>query len=63
MANIDYVAGLEKTCDSEVDKVVTELEKKLKELKGDLGIIQTIRNAYEEEKELKKSYYLSLYNE
>ncbi len=63
MANIDYVAGLEKTCDSEVDKVVAELEKKLKELKGDLGIIQTIRNAYEEEKELKKSYYLSLYNE
>ncbi|HHZ00719.1 MAG: hypothetical protein QM227_09450 [Bacillota bacterium] len=63
MANIDYVANLEKTCDSEVDKVVAELEKKLKELGGDLEIIQIIKDAYDEEKELKKSYYLSLYNE
>jgi hypothetical protein len=57
------VANLEKTCDSEVDKVVAELEKKLKELGGDLEIIQIIKDAYDEEKELKKSYYLSLYNE
>ena len=63
MANIDYVANLEKTCDSEVDKVVADLEKKLKELGGDLEIIQIIKDAYDEEKELKKSYYLSLYNE
>lgn len=63
MANIGYVASLEETCDSEVDKVVAELEKKLTELGGDLEIIQIIKDAYDEEKELKKSYYLSLYNE
>ena len=63
MANVDYVAKLEKTCDSEVDKVISALEKNLKELGGDLQIIQILKDAYTDEKELKKSYYLSLYNE
>lgn len=63
MSNIDYVASLEKTCDTEVDKVVSSLEKNLKELGGDLEIIQVLKKAYTEEKELKKSYYLSMYNE
>jgi|LAHS01.1.fsa_nt_gb hypothetical protein len=63
MANVDYVAKLEKTCDSEVDKVISALEKNLKELGGDIQIIQILKDAYTDEKELKKSYYLSLYNE
>lgn len=63
MANVDYVAKLEKTCDSEVDKVIFALEKNLKELGGDLEIIQILKDAYNDEKELKKSYYMSLYNE
>lgn len=60
MANIDYVASLEDTCDTEVNKVVSSLEKNLKELGGDLEIIQILKDAYTEEKELKKSYYLSM---
>lgn len=63
MSNIDYVASLEKTCDTEVGKVVSSLEKNLKELGGDLEIIQVLKKAYTDEKELKKSYYLSIYNE
>lgn len=63
MSNIDYVASLEKTCDTEVGKVVSSLEKNLKELGGDLEIIQVLKKAYTDEKELKKSYYLSMYNE
>lgn len=63
MSNINYVASLEKSCDTEVDKVVSSLEKNLKELGGDLEIIQVLKKAYTEEKELKKSYYLSMYNE
>jgi hypothetical protein len=39
------------------------LEKNLKELGGDLEIIQILKDAYNDEKELKKSYYMSLYNE
>lgn len=63
MANVDYVAKLEKTCDSEVDKIISSLEKTLKELGGDLEIIQILKDAYTGEKELKKSYYFSLYND
>jgi len=63
MANVDYVAKLEKTCDSEVDKIISSLEKNLRELGGDLEIIKILKVAYTDEKELKKSYYLSLYND
>lgn len=59
--NINYVAELEKQCDKEVEEVLKSLEKKLKELKGDNEIIKTLKEAYYNEKELKKSYYLSLY--
>jgi len=62
MDNVDYVAKLEKTCDSEVDKVISSLEKNIKELGGELEIIQILKDAYTDEKELKKSYYFSLYN-
>lgn len=63
MANVDYVAKLEKTCDSEVDKIISSLEKNLRELGGDLEIIKILKDAYTDEKELKKSYYFSLYND
>lgn len=62
MANMDYVSKLEKTCDLEVGKVISSLEKYLKEYGGDMEIIQILEDAYNDEKTLKKSYYLSLYN-
>ncbi len=62
MENIDYVAQLEKKCDDEVAKVLSDLEKELKELNGDTEIVTILKDAYKQEKELKKSYYLSLYN-
>lgn len=60
--NINYVADLEKKCDDEVEQLLKTLEIKLKELKGDKEIVKTLKEAYYNEKELKKSYYLSLYN-
>lgn len=60
--NINYVAELEQKCDKEVEELLKALDKKLKELNGDKDIIKTLRDAYYSEKELKKSYYLSLYN-
>lgn len=63
MSNLDYIAKLEKTCDTEVGEVISSLEENLKDLGGDLKIIQILKKSYNDEKELKKSYYLSLYNE
>lgn len=63
MSNLDYIAKLEKTCDTDVEEVISSMEKNLKDLGGDLKIIQILKKSYNDEKELKKSYYLSLYNE
>ena len=46
-------------CDARVDTLLKELEASIKEVDGDLSIITTIKNAYENEKNLKKSYYMS----
>lgn len=61
--NLGYVADLEQKCDTEVVSVLSSLEKELKALNGDTEIIKILKDAYENEKQLKKSYYLSLYNE
>lgn len=62
MDNLNYVAQLEKKCDDEVAKVLSDLEEELKKLGGDTEIIKILKDAYKQEKEIKKSYYLSLYN-
>lgn len=61
--NINYIAEMEQKCDNDVVKVLSTLEGQLKELNGDTEIVSILREAYDNEKELKKSYYLSLYNE
>lgn len=58
---VDYVINLEESCDLEVEEVLKTLEDKLKECNGDSEIVQILRDAYKQEKELKKSYYLSLF--
>lgn len=63
MENMEYAADLEEKCDNEVYEVISELKTELNKLSGDTEIINILEDAYEEEKELKKSYYLSLYNE
>lgn len=60
--NLNYVADLEHRCDNEVAEVINKLEKELKRLNGNTEIIDILNDAYKNEKELKKSYYLSLYN-
>jgi hypothetical protein len=63
MDNIEYVASLEKSCDTEVDKVLSSLKEQLINLGGDTEIVKTLEDAYYDEKELRKSYYLSIYND
>lgn len=55
--------SLLKQCDDKVNGLLKELEKDLKALNADLSIIKTIRDSYENEKALKKAYYLKLLGE
>ena len=55
--------GLMNQCDAKVEEILAELKAGLENLGADTSIIQTIRKAYEGEKNLKKAYYLSLLEE
>jgi len=48
-------------CDSEVNKICNDLEKYLKDNKADTSIVNEIKKTYEEEKTLKKAYYIKKY--
>lgn len=47
-------------CDSKVSSIMSSIEKKLKENNMDTSIVGQIKDSYEEEKALKKAYYMSL---
>ncbi len=55
------VADMEIQCDAEVEAVLAELKTKLTALNKDLSVIETIRKAYQNEKSLKKAYYMDIY--
>ncbi|NLB80059.1 MAG: hypothetical protein GX800_00245 [Clostridiaceae bacterium] len=55
------VTALESECDAAVSEVIQALEAKLREIGADTKIISVMKNAYEEEKVLKKSYFISKY--
>lgn len=63
MENLNYIAEMEQKCDNEVAGVLSILESELINLKGDTEIIKILKKSYKNEKELKKSYYLSIYND
>lgn len=55
------VNGIQASCDSDVEAIIIRLEGELKEIGANLGIINTIRQTYEKEKELKLAYYAGAY--
>ena len=59
--NMSYVLGLEAQCDAQVKAVTDELTALLKQYGKDTALVDSINSAYQQEKELKKAYYLSLY--
>jgi hypothetical protein len=61
-ANLSKAASLESQCDKEVESVLSSMEKELNAIGADTSIVNTIRTEYQNEKSLKKSYYLSLKN-
>lgn len=58
---IGELASMERSCDLQVDAILSSLESQLKAVGGDLSIINTIKNAYTEEKNLQKAYFISTY--
>lgn len=60
--NLGNAAKLESECDTKVENVLSNMETELKALNADTTIVETMREAYISEKGLRKSYYLSLYN-
>ena len=51
--------SLESRCDTEVASVLAAMEAELNQVSADTDIITTMKSAYETQKRLKKSYYLS----
>lgn len=60
--NMSYITGLEAQCDAQVKAVTDELTELLTANGKDTSLVDAINSAYTNEKELKKAYYISLYN-
>jgi len=54
--------ALENECDAQVEVVLAELDSILKKNGQDRALVSKIRKAYNDEKSLKKAYYLNLFN-
>ena len=50
-------------CDGKVNAIMSNLEQRLKAENMDTELVDKIGSSYEEEKALKKAYYISLLNE
>lgn len=58
---IGEIYSLEASCDSEVNSLLASMKSELDAIGADTSIIGTIRNAYNNEKQLKRSYYMGKY--
>ena len=59
--NMAYVVGLEAQCDAQIKEITDALTKLMNENNKDTSLVDSINKAYQNEKELKKAYYISLY--
>ncbi len=58
---IKQVSRMELDCDAQVDAALAELRETLTAQGKDTAVVETLRQAYENEKSLKKAYYLDVY--
>jgi len=61
--HVGTINSLEATCDGEVEAIISKLTEELNAIGADTSIINTIRQAYNNEKSLKKAYYISEYGD
>ncbi len=57
---LSMAGSLESSCDAQMEDILSRIEAHLKKTGGDTALVKEIRKAYENEKALKKSYYMSL---
>lgn len=58
---IGIASGLEGQCDAQVESVLSQISEELKKTGGDLSLVSELRNAYRNEKSIKKAALLSQY--
>lgn len=55
------VSAIQSECDGAVNSIIKDLTGELKKIGADTGIIKTIQDTYQKEKQLKLSYYANKY--
>lgn len=60
-SHMGEASGLESECDSRVGALLSQLEADLSSAGADTSIVSTLQNEYQNEKNLRKSYYVSSY--
>ncbi len=58
---IKEIYALEAQCDGEVEALLAQLKTELEGVGADISIIEKMRSAYKNEKQLKRSYYMKKY--
>lgn len=53
--------SLEKSCDAQVEQILSQIKYLLEKTNQDTSLVNSIRSAYNNEKQLMKSYYISTY--
>jgi hypothetical protein len=61
-SNMTDVAAMESECDKKVDMVLSDMRERLEAIGASTDIVSVVEDSYVNEKALRKSYYLSLYN-
>ncbi|MBQ2941472.1 MAG: hypothetical protein IJD97_04475 [Clostridia bacterium] len=57
---VGYATGLQSECDAKVSGLLEQMKAELKAVGGDLSIINTVKQAYENEKAARKAYYMNM---
>jgi hypothetical protein len=61
-SNMTKAAAMESECDSKVEEVLSNMRSELEAIGASTDIVSVAEDSYVNEKALRKSYYLSLYN-
>lgn len=61
-SNMTKAAAMESECDQKVDEVLSNMRSELEAIGASTDIVSVAEDSYVNEKALRKSYYLSLYN-
>lgn len=60
-SHMGEVSALEAECDGKINAIISELKADLSSIGADTSIVSTLQNQYQNEKNLRKSYYVSTY--